>query len=445
VNKKVIILAHDFPPFDSVGAKRPASWFKKFKALGIEPLVITRQWSDKNINFLDTIKGSDNTYTLKERNSEGIIFRVPYLPDFKDRMILKYGMNRFVFLRKMISFVSLYFRFLFPIFDPTRNIYLAAEKYLKEEKCDFILATGEPFILFKYASQLSRKFKIPYIVDYRDGWTSNQSEQKRSLPEKMLSAFYKRQEQKYVKQAAFISAAAPAYAGDLKKTFPNKKIKVIYNGFEKEVLDSIGKVEQQSEVFEIAYAGVLYPYQQLETFLEGYQKFIEEHKPKTRLLFYGLSFYPSMVDRVKSFNEDLLPFLHFTERLPYPDLMRKLQESQIMLLLSNEHLNWLSAKVFDYLAVNRKIILVKNDFGILEKILKDSNGGEAFSDSEEVSRFLAKNYSDFLKQGKVTHHTQINHFYSREQQAACFADVIHNFKDFQTNEMRSVEDVDLSV
>ena len=102
--------------------------------MGIDPLVITRQWSDKNTNFSDTIKGSDNTDTLRENYPEGMVFSVPYLPDFKDRMILKYGMDRFVILRKIISLVSLFFRFLFPIFDPTRNIYLAAEKYLQEER-----------------------------------------------------------------------------------------------------------------------------------------------------------------------------------------------------------------------------------------------------------------------------------------------------------------------
>ncbi len=440
MSKKVIILAHDFPPFDSVGAKRPASWFRNFKALGIDPVVITRQWSDKNTNFSDTIKGSKNTDTLVEVFPEGTILRVPYLPDFKDRIILKYGMGRFVIIRKMISLLSLFFRFLFPVFDPTRNIYFAAQKYLKEEDCDFILATGEPFILFKYAALLSAKFDIPYIADYRDGWTSNQSQKALSIAEKILNAFYKIQEQKYVKQAAFISTAAPAYAKDLELKFPDKEVKVIYNGFEKEVLNSIESIEQQSEIFEIAYAGILYPYQQLESFLEGYQKFIELYQPKTRLVFYGLSFYPPMVDRVKSFHTDLLPFLYFTERLPYPDLMKELRKSQIMLLLSNENLNWLSAKVFDYLAVRRKIILVKNDFGILEKILKNSNGGEAISDSKEVSRFLAKNYSEFLEHGKVNQETRLNDFYSRERQAACLADFIHNYRATQKVNLKVVKE-----
>lgn len=429
MNKKVIILAHDFPPFDSIGGKRPASWFKHFKALGVDPVVVTRLWDNKSNNYSDTIKRSKSATPLREELPEGTIIRVPYRPDFKDRLIIKYGMNRFVLLRKIISFISLYFRFIFPLFDPTREIYSTAKAYMKNEGADFILATGEPFILFKYGALLSAKFKTPWIADYRDGWTSNQSNSVLSFPEKILNAYNQIQERKYVKSAAFISTAAPAYAQNLKSIFPDKEIKVVYNGFEEEVLAPIAEIKQQSQTFEIAYAGILYPYQQLEIFLEGYQKFIEIYKPKTRLIFYGLSFYPPMVNRVKKYHKELIPFLHFTERLPYPELMKKLRKSQIMLLLSNENLNWLSAKVFDYLAVNRKIVLVKNDFGILEKILNESNGGVAYSSPDSVTQFLATQYTEFIKHGEVIHQTQIDLFYSRKHQAARLVGFILDFRE----------------
>ncbi len=40
--KKVLIIAYDFPPLNSVGAKRPYSWYKYFKKYNVYPIVITR-------------------------------------------------------------------------------------------------------------------------------------------------------------------------------------------------------------------------------------------------------------------------------------------------------------------------------------------------------------------------------------------------------------------
>ena len=59
--------------------------------------------------------------------------------------------------------------------DTSKTIYYAADQFLKNNECSMIIATGEPFILFKYASSLSKKHRIPWIADYRDGWTTNQS------------------------------------------------------------------------------------------------------------------------------------------------------------------------------------------------------------------------------------------------------------------------------
>lgn len=430
--KKIIILAHDFPPFHSIGAKRPGSWFKHFNALGYYPVVVTRQWDTKINNYSDVIQVSNNTLSVVEDQPEGTIIRVPYQPDFKDRLILKYGMNQMILVRKFLSYISLYFRFLLKAFDPTRKIFDAAAAYLEKNDCDFILATGEPFILFKYAAQLSKQYDIPWIADYRDGWTSNQDNSSRGFLAKMLNTYYKKVEKKYLQEVSLITTAAPGYAADLRKVHPRKRVEVIYNGFESEVLADISSIDQRNDIFEIAYAGTLYPYQQLETFLSGYQKFIQEHQPNIRLIFYGLSFYPEMVGRVNRFDEILNQYILFTERMDYPILMKKLRKAHLMLLLSNENVNWLSAKIFDYLAVNRKVVLVKNDFAILEKIVKDTNCGVALSESDEVAQFLASQYHEFLKTGKVKNQSNVDHFYSRSHQAACMVNLINGLKTKQS-------------
>mgnify|MGYP001445437583 FL=1 len=44
--KKVLILAYDFPPYNSIGAQRPYSWLKYFNEFGFQPIIVTRHWDE---------------------------------------------------------------------------------------------------------------------------------------------------------------------------------------------------------------------------------------------------------------------------------------------------------------------------------------------------------------------------------------------------------------
>ena len=72
-------------------------------------------------------------------------------------------------VRKLISAFYEFAHFVLPI-GTKIELYRAAKKYLTQNDVDAIIATGDPFILFKYASQLSEKYSIPWIADYRDTW-----------------------------------------------------------------------------------------------------------------------------------------------------------------------------------------------------------------------------------------------------------------------------------
>jgi hypothetical protein len=58
--KKILILAYDFPPYVSVGGLRPYNWYRYLKEFGIEPIVVTRQWSNTHGNHLDYIAPSED-------------------------------------------------------------------------------------------------------------------------------------------------------------------------------------------------------------------------------------------------------------------------------------------------------------------------------------------------------------------------------------------------
>ena len=69
----------------------------------------------------------------------------------------------YVIIRKFLSFLYKILSFGFFIFDRHRNIYKVAKDYLKKNHVNYVITTGEPFILFKYGYLLRKRFQ--YTMD----------------------------------------------------------------------------------------------------------------------------------------------------------------------------------------------------------------------------------------------------------------------------------------
>jgi glycosyltransferase involved in cell wall biosynthesis len=432
MKKKVIVLAYDFPPYHSVAAQRPSSWLKYFPQFDIDITVVTRQWDEWVQSPLDYIKPSSKT-TVETENitATSKIVRAPFKPNLRDRLLLAYGMNRLIIFRKILSAVISIGKFYVPSFDETCGIRDAANELMKKEKFDIIIATGEPFILFKHAAELSCMYRVPWVADYRDCWTNAPKHDNLRHFEKLIFSILQIIEKRIIKTASLITTASPSYKERLQRLHPGKKIEVIYNGSDIDSAYSyeLLSINAHNDCFEIAYAGIFYEHQQLEMFLEGYYEFIMAHGGlKTRAVFYGIDFYPEMKERLLRYKNELRPYLLTTSRMPYHEVMKKLRQAHVFLLLTNEGSNWLNAKVFDYLALKRPILLVKNDKGILEQILDETKSGFKASTANEVAQHLEKIHQEFFL-NKANHFSPVNtEFYTRKKQAEIFADILKKLK-----------------
>ncbi len=422
---KVIIFAHDFPPYTSIGALRPYSWFKYLHEFGVYPIVITRQWDSSKQSPVDVVKGSENKFETRTNFETGTIIRVPYQPNLRDKIIIKYGLDRLNFIRRMLTFYYSVTKFISSQSDNTYVFQYHGQQVIENDECDVIIATGEPFFLFKYAYELSIKYKIPWIADYRDGWTTNSVNIPKTIIEILVNKFYETREKQYLDSVSIITNASPTYAEDFKLKYPHKDVKVVFNGYDSNLYDKFSDVKQNSQIFTITYAGILYPYHQLELFLEGYKMFIKKRNIKVaELLFLGIEFYPDQKERLVSYDSFLDPFIKTTPRIAHEMVLSKLKESNLLLLLTDENAKSLHAKVFEYLLSERKIILVKNDKGVLEHILKESKGGEVFSEVNEICDAICKYYDEWLLTGEVKHSPILLEKYNRRYQAEVLANLI---------------------
>lgn len=425
--KKVLILAWDFPPYQAIGAARPYSWFKNFKKNGLYPIVVTRHW-DKELNFKESyIQSSNIQETRISENDFGTIIKTPYKSNFRDQLILKYGYNRFVLIRKIISFITYSLSHPYNIFSDKKKVYDEALKYVRKEKVDLILATGEPFVLHQFAFKIFKKTNIPYILDYRDGWTTRDDNlQLKGLKKWLNDSFFRYFEKKYLKDASLVITSNPFELPKIKNISPHTKMYSVYNGYVDSEIELGRDIEQLSDCFRIGYAGTIYPYNRVEDFMTGLKLFISKYpKANFKLLLLGIQSQPEQLKRIENYDPSLQSFIESTARLEKKDLIQWFCKCNSLLIFTNPEIRLLPSKVYEYLPLKRKILVSINDESDLKDIMEMTNAGYNCNNSDEIANSIESMYLEFIDTGKVK--SEVNNFeqFSRMNQAKNLADIIH--------------------
>ena len=423
---RILILAYDFPPNLSIGGQRPWYWAKYLNEYGVYPIIITRHWNASLQSAADCVKPSASQSIQDLRQDSHRIIRIPFNPCLRDRIFIKYGNAKRKWVRKVLSFIMAMGEHLFPKIGDKYFLYREAKQRISSLHVDAIMATGEPFVLHTYASRLGKQFNVPVVLDYRDGWTTNQENKSLSFAEQLVHLSHRISERNNLTNASLVTAASPSYLKKIATSLMKKeRTAVIYNGYDEEVAHHL-KPSEANNTFTLAYAGRLYDYQRLESFLEGLRIFLSHHAgAKVKVVFYGMSFYPEMVKRAKRFHQSLEKHLFFTERITYTRLMQNLHSADALLLLSAPGADWLSAKIFDYLPHKKPILLVEGDQGVLEKILEETSLGFVCNNANEVSSYIKELYEVWAGTGKTEiESASSSHAYTRKASTKQLADYL---------------------
>lgn len=435
----VLILAYDFPPYVSVGGLRPYHWYKYFHRFDIYPIVVTRQWSNLHGNQLDYISKSESSTTLIETNPEGTIIRTPYMPNLANRIMLKYGNSKYSLLRRGITAFYEFSQWLWKI-GPKSELYAAANLYLKTNKVDIILATGEPFILFSYAAALSKEFKTPWIADYRDPWTQRKIKNS-SLIFNTWNAFF---EKKIVKSAAAINTVSDFCRLQITRLIKDKQINIITNGFDAEAGKSIVPIEQPSDILTIGFAGTIYDWHPIKSILSVIKHYLAAHPlDKIHLNFYGINIEKEMKEMLSDEFKDIQTNVTIVPKVPNDKILLELSKNNVLLLFNDYSI--LGTKIFDYLISQRKILLCyANDSEALQlkekyytldevegvsqqlqaEVIETTTSGYIVKDAAHLHQLLGKLCKELKEHGKINSTTNNIDQYSRQFQTARLAEII---------------------
>lgn len=433
---RILIIAYVFPPSPSVGGFRPYSWYKYFSDADVYPIVITRNWS-QNIDNLEDVLKSSNSKIERIETANNLLIKLPHKPSFKERFILKNGLNKKVFIRKTISILEEMFKHITPYLDDKYYIYEQADDFLSKNKVDCILVSGEPFILFKYAHKLSEKYNIPWFADYRDGWTTNHtwatiSSRKKGFIRSIINRYIKQFEQNYTKNAIGFSSVAPQIVTNI-ETLISKKGLVVPNGADLELINSIPDTTPASnEKLVIVYTGIIYEGQRVQEFLDAYESFIKKGKRKEVLVkFIGINLFPNEnVSKVIKFSEKYPENLVVLPKLSHRECIVEQKKASVLLsfILGTQSEGVIGAKTYEYLAIKKPIIVIP---------LKEEKNPPLFPDrsiqhfaysSEDIETLLERFYNQFKEGENLTTditNEELNDI-SRKKNALILAEHIKN-------------------
>lgn len=397
---KILILAYEFPPNVSVGAYRAASFLKYLGTEQDELTVVTRKWSTTIQTAVDYSKVDDLGVVEEYCSEKQRIIYVPYRAQtLRDKLV---GKPNFILslIRKVISLTQLFSIWNTGLGDEKRFLFNHASKLMLKEKYDLVIATGEPFVLFKYAYLLNKKFNVPYILDYRDAWYSGERHKmNKSKVAAFVRNFQKRYEQKYLSKALLFSTVSEVLYEDIKRDFPFSSGIIIKNGVDLSALESIETFPMSEHLFTICYAGTVYDGHNVVLFLNALEKLFSIDADCVKVKFVGISLRPSkhmklIEDFCKRFplNAEILP------PQPQNEVFRWLKSSQVLLKFSMRTTSKTaqSGKMYEYFAFKKPILHILNENAEQNDLLINKRVQFFAKTQQEVDDALMSLYHSWL-------------------------------------------------
>ncbi|MEY2918151.1 MAG: hypothetical protein RIS73_1865 [Bacteroidota bacterium] len=423
---RVVICTLYFPPCTFTPANRIFSWAKYLPQFGIYPIIITRQWkADAVIDEFYLEKTVDEAVYIEKHEGYEVHF-LPFKGNYRTRSLTQ---SKSIFKKiavKIFTAAEFIFRYWFSAILPYGNLFTYAFNYVKNNKVDKLLISGKPFMLFKIGYRISKKLNIPWVADYRDGWTTDNYPEAIGPLTKPVHVLNRYFEKKWMATAtSFVTVSNHIKKGIQKYT--GIKGEVVYNGFYAENNTAAAAVSNTSSIT-FLYSGVLYNGQDYQTVVTAFKKIIDQYKGQieVKLLFLGTSFAnPAFANNpvFKNYEKNIV----LLERVNYQEALKIHQQADAFIMLTHQGKKGIvSSKIFDYIKFNKPVVLFDNDFDVLEEIVTNSGLGIIAGNAQQLQTKLQSIVKEKLATGfiDIKPNTEYINSFSRENQTKKLAGLL---------------------
>jgi len=367
--RKLLLISFKYPPYVGVGCFRWANLSLEFAKRGYMVHVVTVKWRKTNVSsFLEVL--SNKNIVVHSLPSLGF-HNIRYM-NSKNRVLdLIYAGARFILKRLLKPFYFI---------DEAQQWHWImipyVKKLIKKEKISTMIATGAPFTVNYFASQIKRDLwdKIRLIQDFRDPWNENPvyvgtfGNSSRIDKSKSMESFS-------LKFANEIVSVTKGFSNDYSLK-SGKRVHTIYNGFNDSVINKVKKEKLAglSDILKIIYAGN-FANGRFECLLYLLDYFIRCRKQRRlfKLVIYSYISRREFPDKYSVLFDD--NFLVLKEKISYGELLKEIVNYNYGLHLNSRFImNALSTKVYDYVSLGIPVISL-NYGDEIEAMIKEYNFG----------------------------------------------------------------------
>lgn len=425
---KVLIITYYWPPAGGGGVQRWLKFTKYLREFGIEPVIFTVRDGESPVE--------DHSLASEIPSGVRIIRRPIWEPyGFYKKLIGKKKEDKvysgFIQEKKKAGWqqkLSVFIRGNFFIPDARMFWIRPSVKFLRtwleDNSIDCIISTGPPHSTHRIAFNVTRKFDIPWIADFRDPWTNIDFYHQLKLT-RWADARHRNMELQVLKSATEVVTVSQSWAEDFKKIHP-RALHVINNGFDPE--DFNGVSTNYPKKFSILHAGSMNADRNpgvLWEVLADLVKKVPGFSSDLQIRLIG-NVDISILEDIKVHGLD--SYKQQVAFLAHKEIPAQMASSAILLLPINNTPNVggvIPGKLYEYLGAKRPILCVGPASNNSAQIVLETNGGAQvdYSDREKMKQQLLTWYGQF-KQGVLSVDSSGIDKYSRKQLAGKFSELI---------------------
>jgi glycosyltransferase involved in cell wall biosynthesis len=222
---RAVFLAFEFPPLATGGVYRALGLVEHMPAEGVDLDVVTvdpmeyREWSRAPF---------DEALATRIPASTRVHYTASGFPRWYWRLTGTRLGHKAAQFAHWGDPVSLFWR---------RPLFEALDRIVEERRPDVLLATAPPFGVAVLARAAARRYRLPWVADWRDPWTLWRMT---PLPTYAHYLYIKAQERAALREANISVATSHVTCEEWQRTFPSadpRRLVTVYNGYDRAALD----------------------------------------------------------------------------------------------------------------------------------------------------------------------------------------------------------------
>lgn len=390
--RHVLIIAYYFPPMGLSGVQRTLKFVKYLPQFGWQPTVLTvtpTGYFAQDYTLLEEIRPFHIDVERVGSLDPNRLFRkkgVVKMPSEGWRKILTYLSDLFFIPDNKIGW--------------KRKAVKAAQELFAKKKFEIIFATAPPFTDLLIGAELSKKFNIPLVLDYRDAW--------HEYPYKYYPTPLHKW-RNYVLEKRVVHAASRILTTNRRvkelilkryKSLTYNDVTILPQGYDPQDFADSNVQIPKTKKMRITHAGVFYADRTPEYFLRALKKILDEHKDlrgHIEACFIG-NLHDEHLKLITSMG--LEEHVVTTGYLDHAHCVQYLMASDVLwLMLKNDSQS--PGKLYEYFGARKPIIACVVD-GFLSQTIEEANAGVIVrpDDVEGIANGIM-NYYELFKANRL--------------------------------------------